>query len=312
MANDLIVVSAAGLITIQDHGRRGLASMGVGVSGAADRRSHDRANRLVGNLESAATLEITFGRLRAFSSTMTWIAVTGAPAPVRVGGRDVAMNTRVPLRPGESIDIGTSSTGLRTYLAMRGGIDVDEVLGSRSTDTLAGLGPAPLAAGDVVAIGADLAEFPVADFIADRRISDPVNLTLTMTLGPRDDWFTPSAVGLLGTSTWTVDPSSNRVGVRLAGPSLERRVTTELASEGVPVGSVQVPPAGPIVFLDDHPVTGGYPVIGVVDRRSLDHLAQARPGDRVGFEIRPMEPPRQQRARHESRLSSRRNPAGSR
>jgi biotin-dependent carboxylase-like uncharacterized protein len=310
MTSELIVVTAAGLITVQDHGRRGLASMGIGVSGAADRQSHDRANRLVGNLESAATLELTFGCLRAFSSTATWIAVTGAPAPVTVGGRDVAMNTRVPLRPGESVEIGTSSSGLRTYLAMRGGIGVEEVLGSRSTDTLAGLGPPPLLAGDVVRIGADLDSFPVADFIPDRRPPEAVTLRLVMTLGPRDDWFTPSAIAVLGSSTWTVDPSSNRIGVRLAGPTLERSINSELASEGVPVGSVQVPPAGPIVFLDDHPVTGGYPVIGVVDRRSLDLLAQARPGARIGFEIRSLEPPRQPRTSHESH-SSPKNPAGS-
>jgi len=290
MNGALKIVSTAGLVTVQDHGRPGYASMGVGVSGAADRRSHDSANRLVGNLGSAATLEITFGRLQAVATMPTWIAVTGAPAPVTVGGRDVPTSSRIAVRAGEAIVVGAARSGLRTYLAVRGGVAVDPVLGSRSTDTLARLGPPVVGAGAVLPIGPDFGEFPIADFIAEHPADDEV-LRLALTLGPRDDWFASAALERLVTATWTVDPSSDRVGVRLDGPVLERRIAGELASEGVAVGSVQVPPSGPIVFLDDHPVTGGYPVIGVVDRISLDQLAQARPGRRVGFDVRRLEPP---------------------
>lgn len=293
MTGHLKITSVSGLVTVQDRGRRGLASMGVGVSGAADRGSHDRANRLVGNHASAATLEMTFGTLQFFATTPTWIALAGAPAEVLVCGRPHPIDTRIMLRAGEDVSIGPAPSGLRTYVAVRGGIGVTPVLGSRSTDTLARLGPDHVRANDVLDIATDQGEFPMVDFIVERRTHAGSVLRLDLVLGPRDNWFTPSAVAVLGDATWTVTPASNRVGVRLDGPPLERLVLGELPSEGVPVGSVQVPPAGPIVFLDDHPVTGGYPVIGVIDRASLDRLAQARPGQQVCFRAVSVAAPRQ-------------------
>ncbi|MFT4010102.1 MAG: biotin-dependent carboxyltransferase family protein [Nocardioidaceae bacterium] len=291
MNRALQVLAVSGLVTVQDHGRRGYASMGIGVSGAVDLGSHDRANRLVGNAAHAATLELTFGTIRVLATTPAWIAVTGAPAPVTAAGRRHPINSRFGLRAGEILDVGVAKSGLRTYVAVRGGIGTPPVLGSRSTDTLAGLGPEPVASRTQLPIGSDYDDFPEIDFIATRSIPSDDVLRLRATLGPRDDWFAPSAVTLLDAATWTVTPSSNRIGVRLDGPALERRVTQELPSEGVTVGAVQVTPAGPIVFLDDHPVTGGYPVIGVVDRASVDGLAQARAGQRVHFDLVPLTAP---------------------
>lgn len=278
-------VQAAGpLTTVQDLGRRGYASMGVGVSGAVDRTSHHRANRLVGNRPTAATLELTFGGFRAVATSQLWVAVTGASVDVQVEDTTHPIDTLLAVQPGECLRIGTPRAGIRTYLAVRGGIDVPEVLGSRSTDSLSGLGPAAISDGDRLAVGHQQAAFPVLDHIPTGRTpATAATVQLDFLPGPRDDWFTPAAQVLLCATTWTVNAASNRVGVRLNGPSLERAVTRELPSEGVALGSVQVPPSGPIVFLDDHPVTGGYPVIGVVTRDCLDRLAQTMAGDDVTF-----------------------------
>lgn len=280
----LKVVSAGPLTTVQDLGRRGYASMGVGVSGAVDRTSHNRANRMVGNLPSAATLELTFGGFSAVATSHLWVAVTGANADVRVDHTAHPIDTLLAVGPGQRIQIGMPSAGVRTYLAIRGGIDVPAILGSRSTDSLSQLGADPVSDGDALAAGHQHAAFPAIDHIPTRKT--PATLApirLDFLPGPRDDWFTPAAQALLCTTTWTVNAASNRIGVRLDGPSLERAITQELPSEGVALGSVQVPPSGPIVFLDDHPVTGGYPVIGVVTRECLDSLAQARAGHDVIF-----------------------------
>lgn len=283
----LKVVAAGPLTTVQDLGRPGYASMGVGVSGAVDRTSHNRANRLVGNLPGAATLELTFGGFSAVATSQLWVAVTGANAEVRVDHTVHPIDTLLAVRPGQRIQIGMPSTGVRTYLGVRGGIDVPAILGSRSTDSLSQLGPDPVSDGDGLAVGNQHAAFPLIDHIPTRKSPATVAPVLLDFLpGPRDDWFTPAARALLCTTTWTVNAASNRVGVRLDGPSLERTVTKELPSEGVALGSVQVPPSGPIVFLDDHPVTGGYPVIGVVTRECLDRLAQARAGQDVRFRPR--------------------------
>ncbi|MEO7350586.1 MAG: biotin-dependent carboxyltransferase family protein [Marmoricola sp.] len=280
----LQVVSAGPLTTVQDLGRRGYASMGVGVSGAVDRSSHNRANRLVGNLPNAATLELTFGGFSAVATAHLWVAVTGANAEVLVDHIAHPIDTLLAVRPGQRIRIGMPSAGVRTYLSLRGGIDVPPILGSRSTDSLAQLGPDPVSDGDALAVGEEHAAFPCIDHIpTGKATATPTKIRLDFLPGPRDDWFTPAAQALLCSTTWTVNAASNRIGVRLDGPSLERALTQELLSEGVALGSVQVPPSGPIVFLNDHPVTGGYPVIGVVTRECLDNLAQARAGDDVIF-----------------------------
>lgn len=279
----LLVEDAGALATLQDLGRRGHASIGVGVSGAADRASHARANRLVGNLATAATVEITLGGFVARATGRMDIAVTGADVDVVVDGVRHPPDARIGIRAGQRIGVTTPRTGLRNYLAVRGGFDVEPVLGSRSTDTLAGLGPEPLGPGRVLPVGRECGPYPMIDQVPRRLAGARDTHLLCYTPGPRDDWFTESAPDVLCSSRWVVSPSSNRVGVRLLGPPLERAVHGELASEGVVTGAIQVPPSGPIVFLDDHPVTGGYPVIGVVDRDSLDRLAQARAGESVFF-----------------------------
>ena len=296
MTEQRLTVTATGpLATVQDAvGRPGRADLGVGVSGAADRAALRRANRLVGNEETAAGLEVTFGglalRFEARSAggmaTAAVVAVTGAPAPVRVGDRPGDLHRAVVVPPGAELRLGTPASGLRSYVAVRGGIAVEPVLGSRATDTVAGLGPRVLEAGVELPVGEPPASpVPWVDVAPEAGLAG--ELTLGVVLGPRRDWFTDDAVTAFLHTAWTVTEDANRVGLRLDGPELTRtseRDGAELPSEGVIRGSVQVPPSGrPTVFLADHPVTGGYPVIGVVPDADTDRAGQLRPGATVRF-----------------------------
>ncbi|MGV9308316.1 5-oxoprolinase subunit C family protein [Nonomuraea sp. NPDC003727] len=272
--------------TVQDLGRPGYAHLGVPRSGAADAAGLRLANRLVGNPESSAGLELTFGGARLRFLSGAWIAVTGAACPLTVVSGAGAHGMAVPfwLPPGAELRVGAPAAGLRTYVAVRGGIDVEPVLGSRSTDSLSGLGPEPLRAGTRLPVGATGALAPIrADHASAGALPPPV---LRVLAGPRDDWFAPGALAGLCARPYEVTQDSNRVGVRLRGTALEWARRGELPSEGVVTGAIQVPPSGqPIVFLADHPPTGGYPVIGVVLDADLPVAAQARPGDGLTFRL---------------------------
>ncbi|WP_219462697.1 biotin-dependent carboxyltransferase family protein [Nonomuraea rhizosphaerae] len=288
----MIEVRAPGpYATVQDLGRHGYAHLGVPSSGAADEASLCLANRLVGNPEAAAGIELTYGGARLAFRAGAWVAVTGAPCPLTVRSpgpvADGRVGNGVPfwVAAGAELRFGAPSWGLRTYLAVRGGIAVEPVLGSRSTDSLSGLGPAPLRQGAVLPVGTagGLAEISV-DLAPPRSPRDAV---LRIVPGPRDDWFVPEALAELCAEPYAVSQDSNRVGVRLRGRELSRAREGELPSEGMVTGAVQVPPSGqPIVFLADHPPTGGYPVIGVVRAADLPVAAQLRPGDKVRFSVR--------------------------
>jgi biotin-dependent carboxylase-like uncharacterized protein len=278
----LTVLAPGPLATVQDLGRVGWAAIGVTRSGAADRDSAALANRLVGNDAAAAVVEATAGGLRIRAESGVLVAVTGAPARVDVDGRAMPMNGPLRVPPGGVLTLGTPAIGLRTYVAVRGGIDVVPVLGSRSTDTLSGLGPPPLAAGHRLAVGTACGEEPFVDVapVAGPR-SAPV---LRVLRGPRRELLVPEAWQALVSRPWTVSSDSDRVGVRLTGPTLRRAHDAELPSEGLVPGAIQVPPDGaPVLFLADHPVTGGYPVLAVVVTADLPAAAQLRPGDEVAF-----------------------------
>jgi biotin-dependent carboxylase-like uncharacterized protein len=257
----------------------GLAHLGVPRAGALDRRAADLANRLVGNPGDAAVLEVLLGGLAVRTDGGCWVAVTGAPVDVTVDGRARSHGRAEWLPAGAVLEVGTPRTGARSYVAVAGGVAVEPVLGSRSTDTLAWVGPPRVAPGTTLPIGSPVeAPRPVDVPPADRTAP------LRVLVGPRADWFGPRALEGLCTVTWSVEPDSDRVGLRLAGPPLERRRTEELPSEGMVLGAVQVPPSGrPVVFLADHPTTGGYPVVAVVLDEDLSRCAQLRPGDAVRF-----------------------------
>ena len=276
-----LAVEASGpFTTVQDLGRHGLAHLGVPRSGAADRASLRLANRLVGNPEGNAGLEVLGGGLRLTAMGDAVVAVTGARCPVHVDGRPQGPEVSLQLRAGDSLRLGTVTAGVRVYVSVRGGLDVPEVLGSRSYDQLGDFGPMPLRAGDLLAIG---------DAAAGPACWEPVpvpapasSVTLRVLAGPRVDWLT-GGVASLTRATWRVADTSNRSGLRLIGPSLDRRVG-ELASEGLLPGAVQVPADGqPILLGPDAGVTGGYPVVAVVLDADLDLAGQLAPGATLRF-----------------------------
>ena len=287
MSAVLEVVDGGLLTTIQDAGRPGLAHLGVPPSGFLDAPAARLANRLVGNDEDAALMETTgSGPTLRLHGEGVVVAITGAPASLRVDRQPVDHHASFLLRAGQTLTVGRPTSGLRSYLAVRGGIGVDPVLGSRSTDLISGLGPPVLRAGQHLPVDdATAGPVPAADGMAfPAVVSEPV---ITVDPGPSDDWFAPEALQLLGSAAWTVDPASSRVGLRLAGPPLLRRRSGELPPEGMVTGSLQVPPNGlPVLLLADHPTTGGYPVIAVALDADLHHAAQAAPGTTVRFRLR--------------------------
>lgn len=278
----LSVVRAGALTTVQDRGRPGYAHLGVPRSGALDAPAAALANRLVGNPVEAAVLETTLDGCALRPRSAVTVAVVGAPCPVSVDGRPAPWGAPVRVPAGALLDVGAARAGVRAYVAVRGGVAVPPVLGSRSTDLLSGLGPLPLTEGAVLPLG--LPGDTPARVDAAPRPGPPAELVLRVTPGPRDDWFTGAALRTLATAGYRVSSASNRIGLRTEGPSLERAVSGELPSEGLVLGAVQVPPDGrPVVFLADHPTTGGYPVIAVVRSADLPAAAQAVPGTPVRF-----------------------------
>ncbi|MEU3828677.1 biotin-dependent carboxyltransferase family protein [Streptomyces sp. NPDC029080] len=278
----LVVVRAGALTTVQDRGRPGYAHLGVPRSGALDPSAAALVNRLVGNPPDAAVLETTLDGCALRPRRATTVAVGGAPCPVTVGGRPAAWGAPVVVPAGALLEVGAATAGVRGYVAVAGGVAAEPVLGSRSTDLLSGLGPAPLADGVVLPLGAPAG--PPARVDGTPQPRPPAELVLRVTLGPRDDWFTARAVRDLTTRAYRVSAASNRVGLRTEGPALERARSGELPSEGMVLGAVQVPPDGrPVVFLADHPTTGGYPVVAVVRAADLPAAAQAAPGTPVRF-----------------------------
>ncbi|UGQ40689.1 biotin-dependent carboxyltransferase family protein [Rhodococcus aetherivorans] len=280
----LEVVHSGMFTTVQDRGRPEHGDHGLGTSGAADRAAHDAANRLVGNEPAAATLEVAAGGLTVRSIGANVVAVTGARVPVTVDGHPEADYAMLKLDDGDVLALGSPSRGLRSYLAVRGGIDVPETHGSRSTDTLTWTGPAPLRDGDRLPVGTLAGELPIEEQIPPPApIEDPAMLRVR--LSRHSEVFSAGSVHALLHQTWTVTPQLDRVGIRLHGPGrlhLARGGTDR--PEPTVAGSVQVPPDGnPILFLADHPVVGDHPVIAVVVPADLPVAAQLEPGHRVRF-----------------------------
>jgi KipI family sensor histidine kinase inhibitor len=302
---------------VQDLGRPGHAGLGVSAAGALDRSSLRRGNRIVGNQPSAAVVETVAGGLRVQAVGDQVLAVTGAPSALTVvtpsaardegapedGGapedsrapeedrmqaRTVPMATAFALLDGEILTVGAPERGFRSYLAIRGGAEADAVLGSRSTDTMSGIGPAPLAAGQLLGAGAATSSNVVGNPELQPDFPDTGVTVLDIVPGPRDDWFDAAALESLCGQDRAVTPRSNRVGMRLDGEPLSRSRGGELPSEGTMAGALQIPPEGqPVLFLADHPITGGYPVIGVVVDHQLDLAAQVPIGGSIRFRWAP-------------------------
>lgn len=300
--SSLRVLRPGPLALVQDLGRPGFAALGVGRSGALDRGALRLGNRLLGNPEGDAGIEVLLGGFEARFEQDTWFAVTGATGPLLLDGRSMDAHTAVHAGAGQVLRLGTATSGVRWYLTVRGGVAVAPVLGSRSRDTLAGLGPAPVRAGDLIPLGEHPGtDLPLLDFVP---VAGPAMDAVEVRAhrGPRADWFTEAALEAFFTDEWRAGAESDRIGVRLDPPQpsshashavrspavasalIERTVNRELPSEPMVAGAVQVSPDGrPTVLLADHPVTGGYPVIAVVSDATLDLFAQLRPGQPVTF-----------------------------
>jgi biotin-dependent carboxylase-like uncharacterized protein len=287
MSRALVVVEPGPLTLVQDAGRPGLARWGVGPSGAADRESCRRANDLVGNAPDAAVLEHVGGGLRLRAVGDAWVAVAGAPCGVSVDGAAEVHDVRIRMRDGAELVVGPAHRGLRSYVAVRGGIDVVPVLGSRSRDVLAGLGPEALRRDDLLPLG-PVEDAPWTPRANRRRTWREGVIELEVLIGPRQ--VRVAGFEALLDGEWEVTAASSRVALRLGRPegshagSLAWDAAREWPSEGLVRGAVQVPPSGlPVLFLADHPVTGGYPVVAVVLDADTDVAGQARPGQRVRF-----------------------------
>jgi biotin-dependent carboxylase-like uncharacterized protein len=266
-------------VLVEDLGRPGWAHLGVPRSGALDGPAAALAQRLVGNDASAAGLEVLLGGLVVTTDHGVWVAVTGAPCEVTVDGRQRELSAPVWLPAGGTLWLGRPAAGVRSYLAVAGGIVVEPVLGSRSTDTLGGIGPPPVAVGDVLPVG----EPPGSPAPVDTP-RPPGSGPVRLRPGPRADRVDGDALEMLCRTSYAVSPDSDRIGLRLIGDPLPLSRTDELPSEGMVLGAVQVPPDGrPVVFLADHPTTGGYPVVAVVEAADLWQCAQVRPGEQVRF-----------------------------
>ena len=281
MTTTLEVLRTGPLALVEDLGRTGMAHLGVTRSGAADRRAHKLANRLVANPGDRATIEVTFGGFtRAGPRRRHRDRGDGRRHRSRCQRSSVRhqQHSLCTRWPGDLA--WRTAFRAATYLAVRGGIDVAPVLGSRSYDVMSAIGPLPLQPGDVLPIGDHTEEFPELDQAPVAAIEDDV-VELSVVPGPRDDWFTDPDV--LVRTNWQVTNRSDRVGMRLVGMPLEYRYgDRQLPSEGATRGAIQVPPNGfPVILGPDHPVTGGYPVIGVVIDEDIDRIAQIRPGQTV-------------------------------
>ena len=293
VASSGLEVTDTGLQALfQDQGRPGQASQGISCSGAMDRGALRQANRLVGNDADQTGIELVHGGFQCISRGEQVVAITGADVPLMLktaDGRQWPLPTHQPiaLADGDTLTLGNPRAGIRAYLAVRGGFQEEAVVGSCSSDTLADIGPAPLAAGDILAVSRRPLRRAVA--VPDLPIQplptqDDV-VMLDVELGPRTDWFSADALQLLTQQEWQITPQSDRIGMRLKGEApLTRRITHELPSEGTVRGAIQVPSNGqPVLFMADHPLTGGYPVIACVARHHLDLAGQLPIGARVRF-----------------------------
>ena len=284
----LDIVSAPFPALFQDAGRLSQLAQGVAASGAADMGAFRALNRLLGNPAGTAAVEIGAGPLKLRASRTCTLAVTGAARQITVnGGPGFATHCPIPVDAGDEIAIGAPRNGCYSYLGARGGFDVTPVLGRAATDTLAHIGPEALRAGGWIGLANGPAQAlgppePVPPLPRPGAL-----IVVDVIPGPRADWFPPETLALFTAQDWLVTPRSSRIGKRLEGTPLHRNDSRELPSEATMTGAIQVPHSGqPVLFLPDHPLTGGYPVIATVAADHLDLAAQVPPGARLRFRPR--------------------------
>ena len=305
-----IQVQAPGLqTTVQDLGRPGFGSIGVSPSGAADPISVRLGNRLVGNDEYAAGLEMML-----LGGTFTFpegaiVALTGSDFGAMLDDKRVNVGASVQVRPDQTLRLGPTTSGARCYLCVQGGVSVTPFLGSASTHILSGLGGfegRPLRKGDVLRIGRASKRFRGRKIAAkaSERLSE--RKVLRVTPGPQADWFSDPSLRAFYAGTYRVGEQSNRMGLRLEGAVVSQRRAREMISEGVSLGAIQIPAGGlPIIFFVEQQTTGGYPKIANVISADLHRVGQLRPRDEIRFEPVAFDQARALLVEHEKLLASR-------
>ena len=288
------VLSRAGFLTsVQDLGRTGFRQFGVSTSGALDPFALRMANLLVGNQEDAAGLEITLGGLQLRFEDERIVAWCGGEFDVQIGSRALQAGHVAHLQAGDELKFGRAQIGCRCWLAISGGIDVPVVLGSRSTDLRANFGGIEgraLRDGDVIPLskwpGSPTPATAISSWSAPHDWVSPARRGPSLRFIRGVDWnrFDDVTIQRFTIHEFSVSPDSDRMGVRLDGPELKRQDETDLISEAVAPGTIQVPPSGkPILLLGDCQTIGGYPKIAHVVTVDLSVAAQLRAGDRVRF-----------------------------
>jgi antagonist of KipI len=286
----IAVVDPGPLTTVQDIGRPGYQRVGIPHSGPLDRAAYVVANRLVGNLDGAAALELTLRGPRLEARRECAIAVTGADMGLTVNGQPASSWTVLRLRPGDLVAFGMVRAGCRAYLAVGGGVDVPPVLGSRATylrGQLGGVEGRALQKGDVLPIGTPAVPLDRLEgraVPAARRPAYPAEVELRVVLGPQDDRFTAEGIRGLLTGPYEVTPYADRMGYRLKGPPVTHAAGHDIVSDGIPLGGIQVPgEAQPIVLLVDRQTTGGYTKVATVIGVDIGRIGQTKPGHHVRF-----------------------------
>ena len=281
------ILDAGPQTTVQDLGRTGQMRYGIPPSGPVDRFAFVLANRLVGNADAAAVLECTLMGPRFEVTAAGSIAVTGADMPVSVNGRDAAGWATLTVKPGDVVKLGSARTGVRSYIGFAGGLDVPLVLGSRSTylrGRVGGLQGRALKKGDELAVFQSGSVRPrrVAQGAIPDYTGEP---TIRAVLGPQADRFTPEGLGALFGGRYEVLPQSDRMGSRLRGPRIDHARGHDIISDGIALGSIQVPGDGqPIVLLVDRQSTGGYTKVATICSSDIWRVGQARPGQSLRFQ----------------------------
>ena len=283
------IVQPGPMTLIQDRGRLGFQKLGVSVSGAVDIDSFDLGNLLVGNDPDAACLEILLGGLEIEFLDDLIIAVTGAESDVTIDGVTIALGVSYFIHSDARLKLGMATDGLRTYIAIAGGIDIPQTLGSRSThfaSKIGGVEGRSLVAGDVLSLGEPSTLAASGLLLEGESTSSPSDeISVRIMLGPQDDEFSDTGIESLLNSSYVVSDQSNRQGLRLEGPVIESKSGRyDIVSDAVVNGSIQVPGDGkPIILLADRQTTGGYAKIATIATVDLPKLGQAAPGTNITF-----------------------------
>lgn len=283
------IINGGMLTTVQDNGRIGYQQFGVPVSGAMDPQAAAIANILVGNEDNEAVLEVTMLGPRIEFQEANCIAVTGGDLTPQLDGKSFPMNRAVAVQKGQVLSFAAPRSGCRAYIAFAGGLEIPQVMGSRSTylkAKIGGLEGRKLDKEDIIAFRAPTAQLPNMEkrAVADAETFTKTDVTLRVVLGPQDDAFTEAGIKTFLGETYAVTVQSDRMGCRLDGPVIEHVKDGNIISDGISFGAIQVPSEGkPIIMVADRQTVGGYTKIATVISADFSKAAQIKAGDKIRF-----------------------------